>query len=355
MKLIKDIIIILFVTFFILFVLDIGVRVYLYIKTGDIRFLKFQSKMLAEREFPAPDMKKYGGYFKYVPGTYKARATLESQSEIVEYEINSKGFRNKEFEEKKSPAIKRVFCLGGSSTMGPNSPYEETYPYYLEEILNEKYGGKCEVINAGFMGYTTSDIYNLFKDELVNYEPDVITVYSAFNDSCFNANLIFKKTNLALRLHEFLYYRWMLYTVLLEKYSLIKHKNPIPFFIYESHSPIKNYIRNLENIIELARKNGIEVILVAQPSNVDVVVDFENESVADLKARIKASADITEIRAYLQYIMVKEMMRVAKKYNLKLVNPLNEFEADTKKYFIDAIHLTARGNRRLAEEIANDI
>ena len=55
---------------------------------------------------------------------------------IVKYTINSKGFRNKEFNTKKNTEH-RIISFGGSTTMGIESPDDLTYPAILEQILIE--------------------------------------------------------------------------------------------------------------------------------------------------------------------------------------------------------------------------
>ena len=60
---------------------------------------------------------------KMIPGIY--------ENEEIQYTINSKGFRGKEFKTFKEKY--RIICFGGSSTIGLKSPDDQTYPAILEK------------------------------------------------------------------------------------------------------------------------------------------------------------------------------------------------------------------------------
>ena len=70
---------------------------------------------------------------KMKPGKYLT-------SEGISYNINSKGFRGKEFKTIKEK--KRIIAFGGSTTIGIESPDNFTYPAQLEKILNENVESK---------------------------------------------------------------------------------------------------------------------------------------------------------------------------------------------------------------------
>ena len=106
----------------------------------------------------------------------------------IDYVVNTMGFRGKEFD----PFTKsgyRIICFGGSSTLGLESTEKNTYPSQLEQMLNEK-GIKAEVLNFGLAGKSLTFIHELFLNEAINYNPDLITLYSNRNtilyDSPFN-------------------------------------------------------------------------------------------------------------------------------------------------------------------------
>jgi len=101
-----------------------------------------------------------------------------------EIDINSKGFRGKEFSTKKGSGAYRIIALGDSSTLGVGVPNSETYCVILESFLNQPKNSsrEYEVINAGVAGYSSLQGLRYLKNEITNYRPDLITIYFGLND-----------------------------------------------------------------------------------------------------------------------------------------------------------------------------
>ena len=74
-------------------------------------------------------------------------------------------------------------ATGASSTYGYHARDDFTYPATLERLLNERNDGRYEVINLGIPHYTTSNIVALLREEALDYEPDLVTLYSGHNDA----------------------------------------------------------------------------------------------------------------------------------------------------------------------------
>lgn len=92
--------------------------------------------------------------------------------------IGPAGFRGPAPAVPKPDGVRRVLCLGGSTTYGDGLADGETYP----ERLGERLGAGVEVVNAGVPGYTTAEtLLNLCLKGL-DLEPDVVVVYHAVND-----------------------------------------------------------------------------------------------------------------------------------------------------------------------------
>lgn len=83
---------------------------------------------------------------------------------------NSKGFRGKdEHAYDKDPNKLRILLLGDSFTFGDEVSDNETYAYYLQEMLPQ-----VEVINMGVHGYGHDQMLLLLREEGVNYKPDIV-------------------------------------------------------------------------------------------------------------------------------------------------------------------------------------
>lgn len=100
--------------------------------------------------------------------------------------INDLGFRGPEFAPSKSEGVTRVFVLGGSSVFDQNvsdrSPsVGRSWPNRAQALLRAR-GFNVEVINAGTPSHSTIDVLGRLTSEIWLYEPDIVVLYSAWND-----------------------------------------------------------------------------------------------------------------------------------------------------------------------------
>ena len=101
---------------------------------------------------------------------------------MITYPDKLELFPNELFTKMKSANTLRAFCVGGSTTYGrPYSP-RTSFCSWLEDFLNYvDLDHKWEVINAGGVSYASYRIV-LLMDELIQYEPDLVVVYTGHNE-----------------------------------------------------------------------------------------------------------------------------------------------------------------------------
>lgn len=111
--------------------------------------------------------------------------------------LNSKGYRNKEFDIQKPKETKRILVIGDSMTFGWGLPDKDTYPFILEDILKREKGEKVEVINAGYQGGLSIDGYYVYlKNEGLSLSPDIVILgFTNFNDISDLAGTVWEKTD----------------------------------------------------------------------------------------------------------------------------------------------------------------
>lgn len=97
--------------------------------------------------------------------------------------IDRWGFRSDGFDPIKPKGVKRIFCLGGSSTFDPYVGDDDTWSALLEKNLNVVLSDSVECINAGRYGYTSAEILGLLHHRILRFNPDLIILYSTYNDS----------------------------------------------------------------------------------------------------------------------------------------------------------------------------
>ena len=106
---------------------------------------------------------------------------IDEERQILYY--NNEGFRNKDFEVNKPDNVYRIFAVGGSTTFGNGVHDSESWPAYLQKIINNlKLEFTIEVINAGIPGSNSNHETKMVKERLIKFEPDMILVFDGVND-----------------------------------------------------------------------------------------------------------------------------------------------------------------------------
>ncbi len=97
-------------------------------------------------------------------------------------QTNSEGLRNKK--EVDPDVDLRILAVGDSFTFGPYVPNEDTWPGWLEHVLNARLHPRerVQVLNGGVAGYTVRDEYYYLAEWGLGLEPDVVVVALFPND-----------------------------------------------------------------------------------------------------------------------------------------------------------------------------
>ena len=153
---------------------------------GGLRLLadtgKFDRQLfIFGKERPPLDSKTGSGM--YYAHHYSAYALKPGYTSGSRERINSLGFRGEEVSLAKPEGVYRILAVGGSTTFGVYLPWNESYPYYLQEELRARFGTDAiEVINAGLTGSTAAESFHRLPTQLLPTDPDMVVIYHAFND-----------------------------------------------------------------------------------------------------------------------------------------------------------------------------
>jgi len=275
--------------------------------------------------------------------------------------INSKGFRGKEFNKEKKADVNRIIAMGDSVTFGI-TPETCPYPAQLQELFNQKYPNKVEVINAGVEGYSSDYVLKRLKYDIVQYKPDIITVYVGWNDlyavnpqSPLNSKRMAK---LAAFLNKFYIYkagRKVIFLWIKPKLDhLIAPSNTIneDTAIYDKFEP-ENYKNNLKEIIKVCRENNIKVILINLAS---ILADKMNQEDVNKVHFPYFTSDIEKLKI-LQNRYNETIEDIAQKEKVPLIDlnkAINQIP-DKGGLFFDTMHPYCEGQKIIAETIFNDL
>ena len=96
--------------------------------------------------------------------------------------VNTDGFRGNELAPKTDNEY-RILSLGESTTFGAGVEQEETYSYLLQQNLNLLDStANFNVLNCGFSAYSSFQMLKYLELKGLQFEPDMVIVYSEVND-----------------------------------------------------------------------------------------------------------------------------------------------------------------------------
>lgn len=348
-------------------VLEVGLRVVFALRVGpDVLTYGF----VAARDFLSEQGLVDGAnasYSKYFPNQIRYDSDPVT-GEKFDVRINSRGFRGEDFEVEKEPGVLRVVTLGASSTFGWRDRDDETYPHYLEELLNERCGEshRYEVINLGIPHLLTKAIAALFATEGLELEPDVVTFYEGVNDAEGDtaeqpARRALHEVSLLRNVFRFARDHFLLVSYLNEmtaRPQTFELEKLEPYFDQKA----EYFIGNLEKIRQQATANGALFIAASQQLKSYLVPEDQIHGVTYEQERDR----VLEKLADDGRLEPKEVSFLA---HTRIMEGLKEWTAENDVPFVDVIeatnqdrdilvsrvHLSPRGNQMVADALAERI
>ena len=229
---------------------------------------------------------------------YKPNLRIELANPIEEYslyhvgtntvphrivvETDERGFRGPGFECEKPPGRYRIFVLGDSRSMAEGVDEQDRYSDVLERLLKNRNDGRdYEVINVATDGYSSYQGRTLLERELLQCDPDAVTVLFGINDQDWDQNVrdVDKKEtfdNPLVTLSQ-----WANRSMLV--YFARRQVRQLKAFLfggterrptYETSSegrtrrvPLEDYEANLEAIAALGKQHGFTPVFVVVPNS----------------------------------------------------------------------------------------
>lgn len=220
------------------------------------------------------------------------------------FSINSRGFIGQEFSPKKRPGTVRVFCLGDSCIAGDYlEDYAGSFPAQLASFLDRNF----EVINAGVGGYSSFQGLLWFRTEIINYQPDIITVYFGWNDHwlarlggsdrqlCGSTIERIRSTLSSVKLFQ----------LTLKALQALRRKHNITHIEQRSSVVVPENVRvtldefddNLREIISLAGSAGASVILMTAPNYLELALPEDSERIARTFGNLEVVKKLIELHS----------------------------------------------------------
>jgi lysophospholipase L1-like esterase len=218
----------------------------------------------------------------------------------------------------------RVVCLGSSATGGAfqNDDLSEFYPARLQEIL----GDKAQVLNQGVGGWTTFHMARYAEKKKEELRPDILTLYIGHND-------VLTKTSAP---YKTLFGNWQQGKSMRTPLPNVRLFQGLRFLLSALAQPsvaiavpVDHARENIERIHELAERTGAKLLLMPE------AISPDSAALTDYDAMLRKLAEANEDMAYLDVPSL-------------LLNTPGDF-------FLDDVHLSDRGHRRLAGAMAETL
>ncbi|MGE0617006.1 MAG: SGNH/GDSL hydrolase family protein [Bacteriovoracia bacterium] len=325
--------------------------------------------------FKLPWKKMYVVSHPYLSFAYK-RNTVIDRNQKLPYELhyhrfssfkqplrlNNLGHFGKDFSPQKDPRTLRVACIGASTTANNIADDERdyTYPALLEAHLQAKFKAagidrEIEVLNCGIGGWTSPDIFINFTLNVLPLKPDYIVLYHGFNDlhlyltPSFHTDYSHSRKNLGEVLAKIRLSARLPKIPFLHAYESTKDRifgtgnvrNDVLRMITATEPDYDREFQDLgvekdilKHIVVLARHYGIEVLIGSF-----VHYNYQKNPVAD-----KFGEGVR--------IQNRHRQEIAEELGVDFVDQARSFTMD-KEYFVDSIHFSPAGMKRLAENFGD--
>lgn len=248
----------------------------------------------------------------------------------------------------KAPGVTRIATLGCSCTATCVGS-QETYPSYLEKVLNATGPGKVEILNAAVGSYSTFQGLQRLKYAALPYRPDIVTIFFGWNDHwiTFREDKDLKvRSDFEIYLLNFLEF----FRTYQGYHWLIANSGKLIRGVRETQavklrvSP-QDFTANLNQMIDLAQQGGAKVLLITAPS------DFRNFKPFSCFPLPKEN--VTAIHE--KYVEIVRHVAAERKVGLlDLAAAVSQMPADSV-LSRDGIHFRDPGCRVVAEMLANTL
>lgn len=292
-------------------------------------------------DFPEIYKKDVDLFWRFRPD----QVTNSKQFSYLSYHINSRGRRGPEPVERK-PAY-RILALGNSCTFGWGVEYDNIWTTRLERMLSKHAPNEnIQLINAGVPGYSSHQGKIYFANELLELKPDIVLISFAWNDQWpagkgttdaeqeSGSELLIAAQNIVSKLRT---YRLMRKVVL--GFSEQEVQVSLDQNSGKRRVPLEQFYKNLLGIIEIARENKIEPVLLIPP--VASLENYFTGTVSDFHQR------------HLLY--QSQIIRAAKYAKAEVIDLQTEFDLYSDLFTdaeADPVHFNEKGHQVVAEVIA---
>jgi hypothetical protein len=299
--------------------------------------------------------------------------------------INSWGFRGEEIALRKPPNTYRIFVIGGSTVLSSRVDFEQSWPRLVEKELRNRYPAvDIEVQNAGMHWHTSQHSLMKILFNIRDFDPDMVVVFHAIND-LYRSCLSEQSTEGPYR-NDYGHYLGPVAPMVQEYFAETKGPRilspaSISAFFHDhwftdfrgvpnrDRAPaltevtvndwpsLRAFDRNMNALAMLAKSMNIRLIMASQPflyrddlDETELAALWFPESFCAIDgSQPDIPSMINGMKAFNE-----TSKRIAELHEVPFID-LEKSVPKSLDYFIDDVHYTEKGNRVMAEVIAQNI
>lgn len=237
---------------------------------------------------------------------YELKPNTKTVYEGQKVEINSDGFRDREYALQKPENSYRIAVIGDSVAFGRFNPPTDNLARRLEAALKKICPQKnFEVLNMGVEGYNTIQEKEMLKVKALKYNPDMIIVYYSFNDPDY-PEYYFEKNSFNRHFLSVRYIEHRIKKYIIKNDRIRKHvKTDEENFNYLYSTECWQHTRKeLLEMGDIANARAIKMVLLILP---------------------EMSAQVKDFREGFPFWHIIDMLEAVKHPNITVIVPVREF------------------------------
>lgn len=340
------------------------------LKTYNALFYKQRHKSFAQWPIEVPTFAASKPAPRYL---FKPNLRITVKNDLLEpakngdkvyWSSNSWGFRGPEFPLEKKEGTIRIVCLGASTTEGVGLLDDETYPFFLQQELANKFPGHpVEVINAGHHAFDIDDLLELLRQRILPLKPDVVLFYEATNNIYFAEFIKDVPATcpgdcwIESSWKRFLYSRSAYFDLMAERFHWIEPRSGSMPHTFDDALPkrsVTHYREGLKQIVVEAKQNRTTIVLSSFLTLAHEGLTLSHEQHPELAAWFeKYHYPYTPAEVARIYDLFNQQSReVAHDFNVPYAEVGAGFPLTPENFPHDLVHLSPEGNRLLAHAFA---
>jgi lysophospholipase L1-like esterase len=302
------------------------------LELGSARLIRFCSD--------GPHTPDWRRFWKLVPG-------YVGQFNGQTVRVNEMGSRGLAVPYAKPAGEFRILSIGESTTFGAYLPDEANYSALLQDYLNNRaLVHNVVVINGGVSGYTSLQMLEYLRAEGQKYQPDLVLVYSLYNDAISTNQRSFLRMKELTRSDN---------EILAERLRLLRAApflgrshlfNLLEYLNYLFTSRLGRWINGVAWQQKIQGPLYFRIHPAERRENLTQLVNLA------LDKQIRPVLCVPPLQEGRLLHLVSPIWELKKKKNIDVIDLRPDIDQH-RELFLDVVHPTMIGHRLIAQKIAN--